>query len=338
MKSISIQQLKGIIEGEWFIDSDLLITGITEIEVAQKGDLVYAVSGSFVQKIRKSQASFAIVPLGEWDLEIPYVKVRDPYLAISRILSHMNSYAPSYDEIHPKANIHPEARLGEGVIAYPGVFVDSGAVIGSRTILYANAVIGRDCQVGNDCIIYPNVTIRENCILGNRVIIQPGAVVGSDGYGFVLSEGIHHKIPQLGHVLIEDDVEIGAGTTIDRGTLRATQISQGTKLDNLVQIGHNVSLGKGCLMASQSGISGSTQIEDYVTFGGQSGSVGHIKIGTQTTIMARGVATQNLDSNSKISGFPGRDHRQYLKLLAGQNAIPRLRKDVLKILKALGLK
>ena len=187
-------------------------------------------------------------------------------------------------------------------------------------------------------VIYPNVTIRENCTLGDRVILQPGAVIGSDGYGYVLSEGVHHKIPQLGNVILGDDVEVGAGTTVDRGTLRATEIAEGTKLDNLVQIGHNARLGKGCLMASQSGVSGSTQVGDYVTFGGQSGSVGHIQIGDNSTVMARGVATQSLDPSSKISGFPGRNHKQYLKLLAGQNAIPRLRKDVLRILKALGLK
>jgi len=335
MNPVTTHQLRSKIQGEWVGDEEILIKGVAEIESASIGDLVYAVSAEKVRLVESTRASFAILPHGDWKVRIPHVKVSNPYVAFARVLELMDSYTPSLDGVHPASTIHPEASISEEVILYPGVFIDAGSSIGKGSILYANVSVGRDVVVGEGCVIHPNCTIREGTRIGNRVIIQPNAVIGSDGYGYANEKGIHHKIPQLGSVILEDDVEIGAGTTIDRGTFRETVVGRGTKLDNLVQVGHNVTMGKGCLMAAQSGLSGSTKLGDYVTFGGQSGSVGHISIGSYATIVARGAPARDVPERSMISGFPGRDHKLQMKILAAQGRMVGLRRQIIEAIKKL---
>ena len=338
MRAVTTHELRSHIQGEWVGDEDILIGGVSEISSARAGDLVYAVSKEKAQLVESCQASFAILPQGTWRLKIPHVKVTNPYLAFAKVLRVMDSYVPTDDRIHPNTSIHETAQIGTDVVLYPGVFVDAGVSIGDRTVVYANVSLGQGVTIGEDCLIHSNCSIRESVKIGDRVILQPNAVIGSDGYGYAPHKGVHHKIPQLGTVILGDDVEVGAGTTIDRGTFRETWIGNGTKLDNLVQVGHNVKMGIGCLMASQSGLSGSTILGDYVTFGGQSGSVGHITIGSNATIVARGAPAKDVPEGSMISGFPGRDHRLQMKILAAQGRIVGLRRELREAIKSLSLK
>ena len=335
MNPVTVAQLQNEIQGEWNCGSDLTIRNVAEISSAQPGDLVFAVSADKVRLVESCNASFAILPVGQWNVRIPHVMVRNPYMAFAKVLELMNAYSPSLTGVHPAATLRPDALVGESTTLYPGVFLDSGVSIGNRSILYANVSVGMNVEIGDDCIIHANCTIREGTKIGNRVIIQPNAVIGSDGYGYTKENGVHHKIPQLGSVIIEDDVEIGAGSTIDRGTFRETIIGRGTKIDNLVQVGHNVKMGVGCLMAAQSGVSGSTTMGDYVTFGGQSGSVGHISIGSHATIMARGAPAKNVEEGAMISGFPGRDHKKQIKVLAAQERMVGLRREIIEAIKKL---
>jgi UDP-3-O-[3-hydroxymyristoyl] glucosamine N-acyltransferase len=314
------------------------LTGVTEIEDAGPKDLVFAVSARFVEKVRRSQCGLAVVPEGTVDLDCPHILVKSPYLAMSQILGAMHDYVPSEKGRSPQACVHPEAVVHKDAILHAGAFVDKGATVGANTILYPHVFVGQNSQIGSDCILYSSVTVRENCKVGNRVILQPNCVIGSDGFGFTRIGNEHHKIPQIGGVILEDDVEIGSNTTVDRGTFRDTVIGAGTKIDNLVQIGHNVVMGRGCLLASQSGISGSTTLGNFVTFAGQSGSVGHIRIGDNTVLMARAVATHDLLGGGYFSGFPCKDHKEDLKEQASTRRMVSLRKLVLKMAALLKIK
>lgn len=324
-----------LIAGEWCNFCDREILSVAEPSQATATDLVYAVDERHAQAVEQSECGVAIMPKGKWQLSCPYVMVEQPYYALSIILREMNEYQPSLTGISPQAFIHPTAQIQDNVTIYPGAFIDAHSIIEKNCLVYANVSIGQNVQIGQDTIIYPNVSIRESVRIGQRVTIHSGAVIGSDGFGFVLHEAVHHKIPQIGAVQIENDVEIGANVTIDRGTFRNTIIGQGSKVDNLVQIAHNVVTGKCCLFVSQSGISGSVNIGDYVTFAGQSGSVGHIDIGSGSLVYARGVPTQNIPPNSKISGFPGREHREELRFLAALRKLPELKQAVKKIIEYL---
>lgn len=335
---LDFQELKTRIDGEWYhCDQFPTVTGVSEISSASSEDLVYAVDERRVKQIMSSGCAFAILPLGDWEVSCPHVRVKNPYLAFAHVLELLDTFEHERVGISTHATIHPEAIVSNEAQIHAGAVISRGAIVGPRTIISSNSVVGEKVEIGCDCLIYQNVVIRERCIIGDRVIIQPGCVVGSDGYGFVYESGKHHKIPQIGIAIIEDDVELGANVTVDRGTFRPTVIGKGTKIDNQVQIGHNVILGEGCLMAAQSGLSGTTIVEDFVTFGGQSGSVGHITIGKGSIIYARGVPTQSIAEGSRISGFPGRDHREELRTLASIRRIPDISRQIGKILKMLKL-
>ncbi|PCJ19132.1 MAG: UDP-3-O-(3-hydroxymyristoyl)glucosamine N-acyltransferase [Candidatus Cloacimonadota bacterium] len=337
MKKVLFKEIKNTIQGEWSGSLEGSVNSVAEIEQAQESDLVYATNENYVAKINESSCGFAIIPFGKWDLNCPYIMVKNPYFSFAKILELFQEKASSQIGVSSLANIHPSVKMGKNVSIYPGVFIGESVSIGDNTIIMANTSVAKSSTIGKDCLVYSNVSIRENTEIKNRVIIQCNAVIASDGYGFVFHEGEHYKIPQIGKVILEDDVEIGANACVDRATFGVTRIGAGTKIDNLVQIGHNVEMGRGCLMASQSGISGSTKVGNFVTFGGQSGSVGHINIGSKSIIYARGVATQEIKESSKISGFPGRSHREELRALASARKIPSLIKNVKKMMKHLDL-
>src|SRR6185436_3942061 len=211
---------------------------------------------------------------------VPLILVDNPYLAFQLAV---RIFRPDRDRpqpgIHPTAVVASDAKLGEGVSIGPWSVIESGAQLGARVVVGAHGYVGPRAEIGDDTSLYPRVTIREECVLGARCILHPGVVVGSDGFGFAFDQGRYHKVPQVGNVVIGDDVEVGANTTIDRATTHSTRIGDGSKIDNLVQIGHNVVIGKHCIVVAQVGISGSTELADYVTIGGQAGLVGHIKLG-----------------------------------------------------------
>ena len=226
------------------------------------------------------------------------------------------------------ATVADSAQIDQSVTIYPGCVVGERVRIGSGTTLYPGVVIYDDVQIGEKCILHANSVVRERCRLGDRVILQPGAIIGSDGFGFAPDGQSYYKIPQVGIVVLEDDVEIGAATCVDRAAMGETLVGRGTKLDNLVQIAHNVRIGEDCIIVSQVGIAGSTQVGNHCTFGGQTAIAGHLKIGENVMIGARGGAAGNVEPNQVMSGAPLLPHKQWQKAAMTFGKLPEMRKDM----------
>jgi len=302
------------------------ITGAASVADAQEGDITFFGNSKYLPALRASRATCALVPEGfaEPIAAIP-IQVANPSLAFSQVVERF-APAPVVFEpgIHPSAVIASSARIGEGVSIQAHAVVEPGAIIGDRTILGANTYIGHEAKIGADCHLYPNATVRERCTLGNRVTLHNGAVVGSDGFGYEMVQGRYVKIPQTGIVQIDDDVEIGANTTIDRARFGRTWIGEGTKIDNLVQIAHNVVIGKHTVICSQTGISGSSKIGNYVTMAGQVGLVGHIEIGDQAVIAAQSGVSKNVPAKEMWFGTPATPIREQKLMIANQSRLPKL--------------
>ena len=280
--------------------------------------------GQFLQ----TRAAAVIVARGVTDgpPDTGLIAVENPSLAFAVVVRHFaaasRKFAPG---IHPRAFVDPTATLDPAKVrVHAGAVVLAGALIGDGSDIGPNSVISEDVIVGKDCTIMANASVRERCVLGDRVILQPGVVIGSDGYGYELSGGRHLKIDQVGIVEIGDDVEIGANTTIDRARFGKTIIGEGTKIDNLVQIGHNVVIGKHCLIVSQTGISGSARLGDYVTVAGQVGIAGHVTIGSKAMLGGRSGVTSNLPGGVVYGGKPAQPLRAEMKLQALVRRLPKL--------------
>jgi UDP-3-O-[3-hydroxymyristoyl] glucosamine N-acyltransferase len=310
-------------------DGEVEITRVAGIEEAGPGDLTFFTNIKYAPLLRKTSASAVI--LGETSEAAPCAMLRaaQPYLVFARAVELFVR-----DE-RPPAGAHPLAHVDAAAILSPDASVGAFAVIGpaarvgARTIIHPHAVVGREAHIGEDCVIHSHVSIRERVQIGNRVILQDGVVVGSDGYGFARRpDGTHHKIPQIGGVVIEDDVEVGANSTIDRPAVGATRIGAGTKIDNLVQVAHGVTIGRDVLLAAQVGIAGSTTIEDRVTLAGQVGVSGHITVGKGVIATAQTGIPNSVEPGSFISGYPAIDNRDWLKSSAIFRKLPELRKTI----------
>lgn len=263
-----------------------------------------------------------------------YLRVENPYLAFVQVLRLYGTERPRRPAgIDPTAILAPDVRTAEGVSIGPNVVIEAGAAIGNRTVIMAGCFIGEGVTIGDDCMLYPNITIREGVEIGHRVLIHPGAVLGSDGFGFVRDGQLHHKIPQLGSVVVEDDVEIGANVAIDRATTGVTRISRHVKIDNLVQIAHNVVIGPNSLVCAQVGIAGSTELGANVVLGGQSGLVGHITLGDNVGVGAQSGVTKSIPANTRVSGYPALEHETALRVEAHTRRLPELARE-LKALRA----
>jgi len=257
------------------------------------------------------------------------IRIDNPYLAFLKVV-RLFSETPleKYSrEVHPTAIIPDSVELGDEISIGAYVVLEDNVVIGDRTTILPLACINEGARIGSDCLIYPRVTIREKCEVGNRVIIHSGAVIGSDGFGYARDGEEHHKIPQIGIVRIEEDVEIGANTTIDRATTGVTLIGRGSKLDNLVQIAHNVVIGENSVIAAQAGVSGSTELGKNVVLAGQAGLVGHIKIGDGAMVGAQGGVTKSIPAGTSVSGYPAREHSFARKICAATARLPDLLKE-----------
>jgi UDP-3-O-[3-hydroxymyristoyl] glucosamine N-acyltransferase len=309
-KKMNLGEVARYLNGELSGDATIRITGVAAIEDAQAGDLTFLVNPKYIPFLRTTSASAVIV--GQKTeipkTTIPLIKHLNPYMAFARALELFKGVCPDYPQgIHPTSVLGKDLVVESGVHIGPHVVVEDGTKIGQNSTILAGCFIGADSEIGEKSLIYPNVTIRENVRIGKKVIIHSGAVIGSDGFGFA-REGIkHYKIPQVGGVVIEDDVEIGANVTVDRATLGMTRIGRGTKIDNLVQIAHNVNIGENCIIAGQVGISGSTQIGDGSMIGGQVGMVGHIKIGKRVIVGAQSGVTKDVPEGTTIFGYPARE-------------------------------
>jgi len=304
------------------------LTGVAALDTAGPGDVSFLGNDKYRTQFLTTAAGVVIV--GRDEIEGPettgLVAVDNPSLAFAAIVGHFATASAVFTPgIHPKAAVDPNAMINPArTKVHAGAVVMEGARIGEGSEIGPNCVIGEHAVIGNDCRIMANVTIRERCVLGDRVIVQPGAVIGSDGYGYEFVKGRHQKIDQVGIVEIGDDVEIGANTTIDRARFGKTVIGEGSKIDNLVQIAHNVMIGKHSLIISQTGISGSAQLGDYVIAGGQVGIAGHVRIGDKATLGARTGVTTHLAGGQTYSGKPAQLLRDELKTQALLRRMPKL--------------
>jgi len=325
MVTRTLAELAEILGGEVIGDPDTPIRGVAGIREALPGEITFLANARYEPYLLETRASAVICSRDARNAPKPLLRVDNPYLAFQRIVRvfRPDSYRPE-PGIHPSAVVSAQATLGEGASVGPRCVVEAGVNLGARTVLMAGCYVGVGSTIGAETFLYPNVTVREECHLGARCIVHPGVVIGSDGFGFAFDTGRYHKVPQVGNVIVGDDVEIGANTTIDRATTDSTRIGDGTKIDNLVQIGHNVIIGEHCIIVSQVGISGSTKLEDYVTIGGQAGLIGHITVGRRAMIGAKSGVTKSVPEDAVVSGFPAMPHGVFKRAMAFIQKLPEL--------------
>jgi UDP-3-O-[3-hydroxymyristoyl] glucosamine N-acyltransferase len=310
-------------------DGDIEILRVAGLEQAAPGDLTFLANPRYSNLVARTGASAIIMGESGGPAPCPVLRSRNPYLAFANAVRLLSPAVAPPVGVDPHSAVAADAILGRDVSIGPFVAIGRGVRIGDRTIVHANVTIGDDAVVGADCVVHSNASLRERVILGDRVIVQNGAVIGSDGYGFVKGpDGAHEKIPQVAIVVIEDDVEIGANTAIDRPAVGETRIKAGTKIDNLVQIAHGVTVGRRALLAAQVGIAGSSVIEDDVTLAGQVGVAGHITIGKGTVATAQSGIPNSVDAGSFVSGYPAIDNREWLRAAAVFRRLPELRRAV----------
>lgn len=331
----TLKELAELVGAELVGDSQQSISGVASIDQAGPGELTFLANPRYAAKLDNCKASAVIVPQGVAGEGHNLLVCANPYLAFARILTHFQAPVEVPREVMAGATVHPSARLAEDISIHPGCTVGRDVTIGRNTILYPGVVLYDGVQVGEDCVLHANVVVREGCRIGNRVIIQPAAVIGSDGFGYAPDGRRYVKIPQVGIVVIEDDVEIGSATCIDRAAMSVTRIGRGTKIDNLVQIAHNVVVGEDTIIVSQVGVSGSTHIGNHCTFGGQAGLAGHIKIGNDVMIAARGGVAGDVPDGQVLSGAPAMPHKDWLKASMTFPKLPELRRDVQQMKKKL---
>jgi len=317
-------------------DYDGAVTGIASLRDAEPGDLSFLGNKKYTPEVKQSRASVILIPLdydGDPQPGQCYLKVENPSLALARICAELESQLWPWPEpgVHPsavvdqQAQVHPEAHIG------PNCVIEAGAKVGAGSWLQAMTYIGRDAKVGERCWLRPRVTIYADCILGDRVRVHSGAVIGSDGFGYESPSGVHEKVPQIGNVVIGNDVEIGANTTIDRARFSSTRIGEGAKIDNLVQIAHNVQIGPHCLIVAQAGVSGSTILEDHVVLAGQAGITGHLHLAAGTIVGAQGGVHFDTEPGKYYRGSPALEASLANRIHILSKRLPELFKRLEKI-------
>lgn len=327
------EQLGGIIVG----DERLLIQGVAPIETAKAGEVAFVANAKYIKKGAETEASAIIVKAALPGVENNFLVIDDPYYAFARLLSIFHppkKYAPGVDA---SAIIGNDVSIAAGAYVGPMAIIEDKVTIGEGVQVRAGAFIGEGSEIGTETILYPNVTICKGVKIGKRVIIHSGTVIGSDGFGFAPHKGSHYKIPQVGGVIIEDDVEFGANCAVDRAVLGQTLIRRGSKIDNLVQIGHNVEIGNDTILVAQVGISGSVSIGHHVTLAGQVGVSGHLKIGDHVMVGGKSGVTKDIASKQVVSGFPPVPHKTWLKREASVRHLPELKKQIKRLSEKIAL-
>ena len=334
----TLAEIAAIVGGTVRGDENAVIRGVASFEEAREGEITFVTDKKYLKKIGSCRASALIVSdptAGSGARAIGLIIVRNPMLAFARLMSVFKPMTLPEAGISLAASIHPGASIGKGVSIQPFVVIEEGARIGDKAVLYAGACVGRGAVIGADTILYQGVVVREGCIVGERVIIHCNSVIGSDGFGYTQDAGRYVKIPQTGIVRIEDDVEIGACVTIDRATLGETVIGRGTKIDNLVQIAHNVRIGSDTVIVAQVGIAGSSSVGSRVQIGGQVGVAGHIEIGDDVMIGAQSGITGDVAPKRVVSGYPAIPHTDWLRAAASFEKLPEMRKKLSELEKRL---
>ena len=319
------------IGGEVVGDGMVTISGIAPAASARAGDLTFAEKDSYLAAAEASEASAILVPAGFQSGTKVLIRVKDARVAIAKVLPLFFPPEAHAAGIHSSAVVDPTAIIDATATVGPHCIISAGVRIGARSVLMGGNHLGRDTQIGEDVCLHPNVVLYAKTQVGNRVNIHAGTTIGSDGYGYVFDQGRHRKMMQVGNVVIHDDVEIGSNTSIDRGALGSTVIGQGTKIDNLVHVAHNVVMGRHCLIMGQVGFAGSTHLSDYVVIASQSGIAGHLKLGTQATIGAKSGVMRDIPAGETVLGYPAAPDKQAKRQWIAMAQLP----DALRRLKAL---
>jgi UDP-3-O-[3-hydroxymyristoyl] glucosamine N-acyltransferase len=322
----TLEEVAQIIGAQWIGRKDFIISGIADLESAQKNDLTFFQNPRYSAALKQTQAGAVIAAKENLALvDVNWLIHDNPSLAFQSVIQLFckTPDATPYSDIHPSAVIDSSAKLGKNITIGPLVIIGPRSIIGADCYIGPGSVIGADVEIGDNCLLHPNVTIRENCTLHNNIILQPGCVIGSCGYGYSMHQGCHLKLEQLGQVILEDDVEIGANTTIDRARFKTTVIGKGSKIDNLVMIAHGVKLGAHNLIVGQAGIAGSSQTGDYVVLGGQAGIVGHLRLEDHVMVAAQSGVTKNLKKGT-YGGSPAMNLREWQELQVGIRSIAKL--------------
>ncbi len=320
-----LREISELVGGSLLGDGDIEIHGVAGIKEAREGEITFVANPRYISQINRTKASAIISWKSLQYNGKPMIQVENPYWAWAKVVeSFATKRAKKGQGVHPTAIVGENVKIGADTWIQAYAIIGDNVNIGNEVVISPFVYIGDDTQIGDETFIYPNVTIREEVKIGERVIIHSGTVIGSDGFGFAQVSDRHHKVPQIGTVTIEDDVEIGANVAIDRG-LRETVVGRGTKIDNLVQIAHNVVIGEDCVIVAQVGIAGSTEIEDRVTLAGQVGVVGHIRIGADAQIAARAGISKDIPPGPCVwSGTPAAPHTKELRLQASMRKLPDL--------------
>jgi UDP-3-O-[3-hydroxymyristoyl] glucosamine N-acyltransferase len=335
----TVRELAELVRGTIHGDGEVIIHSARTLQDARPGDITFVEDEKHTAGLHTSQASAAIVPMNTPANGKALIRVADPLMAFVAVVQHFQGKKPHGPTgIDARAVIAPTAQIGESTSIGPFVSIGENTIIGKRCRLYPGVAIAENCRIGDDVILHPNVVLYADTILGDRVIVHANAVLGSDGFGYRFLKGRHVKVPQLGQVILSSDVEIGACTTIDRGAFQATTVGEGTKIDNLVQIAHNCKLGKHNVLASQVGIAGSSATGDYVVMGGQVGIKDHIQIGDAARIGAKSGIIHNIPPRGRVFGYPAMEEGEIGRILAAMKRLPAMRKDLLRVMRQLGLK
>ena len=337
---ITVSELAALVGGQLAsgADGSAKISGVAALAEALPGEVTFFGNPRYLPKLRASNATAALVPLAFAE-QVPAICIRceNPTLAFSKAVEKFAPapvrFAPG---IHPTAVVAPGVQLGAGVSVQPYAVIEEGVSIGAGTIIGAHAYIGHETRIGEGCQIHPRVTVGFRCKIGNRVILHSGAVIGSDGFGFEFQDGRQVKILQIGIVQIDDDVEIGANSSVDRARFGRTWIGEGTKIDNLVQIGHNTVVGKHCILCGMAGIAGSTKIGNYVTLAGQVGTVGHVEIADGVIVGAQSGVSKSLTEKQMYMGSPAVPAREWKEQVAQIHSLHKLRARVAHLERLLG--
>jgi UDP-3-O-[3-hydroxymyristoyl] glucosamine N-acyltransferase len=326
-----LKELAEWVDGTVIGDGEVEISGVASIEEARAGEITFLANPKYLPKLDETRASAVIVSKEVTQADKSLLCVTNPYLAFAKILILFSHKPYQSKGIDSNAWVSPTATLGKDLTLSPFVYVGDRCSIGDRVTLYPGVYVGEDSSIGEDSILYPNVSIYPGTAIGKRVILHSGVVVGSDGFGYVKEGKRNVKIPQIGRVEIEDDVEMGANSTVDRATFGKTIVQRGVKIDNLVQVAHNVVIGEDSILCAQVGISGSTKIGSNVTLAGQVGVVDHIEIGDNVLVGAQAGVTHRLPGNQGYVGSPAMPHREFLRVNAVFSRLPEMRKTLIEI-------
>ena len=324
----TLQEIADYLGARVIGDPEVVVHGLGSLDKAVAGEITFLANPKYADKVRECGATAVVMPPGADSFGKHVIETDKPQLAFAMLLKLFHEPPTPSLGVMPGAHVSPSAELGSDITIYPGAYVGDGVKIGDRVTIHPSVVIYAGCSIGDDVILHANVSVRERCRIGNRVIVHNGSVIGSDGFGYVQDGRRHVKVPQVGIVVVEDDVEIGANVTIDRAALEQTVIGRGTKIDNLVQIAHNVVLGEDCLIVAQVGVAGSAILGNSVVVGGQAGIVGHLRICDNVMIGAQSGVSNDIKEPGIYSGSPIMPHKEWLKSSMTLPKLPEMRKSV----------